>query len=487
MAQYSHLSTVNFPLETVLQWHRRPGALTRLTPHWAGSVEKEAHSLEPGNTSVVQAAVPGTRGLLTQKWVSEQTALSEDSFTDRMVAGPLKSWEHTHDFLTTSNQTIIRDTIDFEALPIAQGTPVSPALKNLPRSAAHRVTSLLSTAFKKTEPLAQRRITNFVEAMFNERNRRLEADLLFHDRYDSPSQTVVISGASGMVGTQIRALLTGGGHTVRTLVRREPSSPNEFAWDPDKGTIDLAAFDGADAVIHLGGASINTRFTEKNKKKILESRQKSTILLAETLAKLAPTGGPRTFICASAIGYYGSSRAGELLREESAAGDDFLAEVCQVWEAACEPARAAGIRVVNVRTGVVQSALGGALRLQLPLFLTGTGGAVGKGENMQSWVSLDDIAGIYVHAVLTDSLEGPVNAVAPTPVTAKKLAKTVGQAVHRPVVLPIPRLGPQLLLKKQGADELALADQNVSCSKLEQSGYTFFETDLLTALRHELG
>lgn len=454
MATFSHSSTINFPRDTVFAWHNRPGALTRLNPHWAGSVAQEAASLEPGERATLAAAIPGTRGLITQKCVSEQTDLSAHSFSDRMIKGPFRTWNHTHHFDERGQQTTVHDHVEYEVLP---RFPLNK--------------------------LANR----YLEKMMAERNRRLEADLAFHARYDSKPLTVVIAGASGMVGTQVSALLGGGGHTVRHLVRHTPKGNHEFQWSPDQGQIDESVFDGADAVIHLGGATISTRFTEENKKKILDSRVKSTTLLAETLAQRVHDGGPQTFICASAIGYYGADRGGELLREDSGAGSDFLANVCLQWESACDAARAAGVRVVNVRTGLVQSVLGGMLRVQLPLFLTGTGGAVGTGTQMQSWISLDDIAGIYVHALLTDSLEGPVNAVAPHPVTAHELTATVGKVLRRPAALPIPPFAPALVLKKQGAKELTLADQNVSCSKLEASGYRFFETDLLTAMRHELG
>ncbi|WP_326503429.1 TIGR01777 family oxidoreductase [Rothia nasimurium] len=470
MADFTYTAAYPHPEDTVRTWFMRPGALTRATPHWAGSVVEEGAPQEPGSTAHTRVALPLTSGLLTLPWVARHTHSSADSFTDEMARGPLSTWEHTHDFLPTPGDTVVRDSITFTALP----TPPAPAEK-------------VGTA---AERLARAVARKQLEKVFVARERRIRADLDFHERYESEPLTVVVAGASGMVGRQVVALLTGGGHTVRTLVRRAPEADHEFRWDPSAGEVDTVAFEGADAVIHLGGASINQRFTEENKQKILASRVESTTLLATTLAELAEQRGadaaPQVFVCASAVGFYGPDRGNEVLTEDQDAGSGFLARVCQAWEAACEPAREAGLRVVNVRTGLVQSALGGMLRLQLPAFLSGTGGWVGSGEQVQSWISLDDIAGIYVHAVLTEKLEGPVNAVAPTPVTAKTLAKTVGRVLHRPALLPVPPAAPALVLGREGVKELALASQRASADKLLASGYVFFESELERALAHEL-
>lgn len=470
MADFTFTAAYPHPEDTVRAWFMRPGALTRATPHWAGSVIEEGDPQEPGSTARTRVALPLTSGLLTLPWVARHTRASADSFTDEMTRGPLPTWEHTHDFLLTPGDTVVRDNITFRVLRTAP-TPaekVGAGAERLARAAARKQ----------------------LEKVFAARERRIRADLDFHQRYESGPLTVVVAGASGMVGRQVVALLTGGGHTVRTLVRRAPEAEHEFRWNPSAGEIDTTAFEGADAVIHLGGASINQRFTEENKKKILASRVESTTLLATTLADLVRQKGanaaPQVFVCASAVGFYGPDRGNEVLTEDQDAGSGFLARVCQAWEAACEPAREAGLRVVNVRTGLVQSALGGMLRLQLPAFLSGAGGWVGSGEQVQSWISLDDIAGIYVHAVLTEKLEGPVNAVAPTPVTAKTLAKTVGRVLHRPALLPVPPAAPALILGREGAKELALASQRASADKLLASGYVFFEPELERALAHEL-
>lgn len=459
MPVFTHTSTFPVGKDALYTWLTRPGALTRATPHWAGAVKQEGDPLTVGSSANLRMAVPYTSGLLSLPWRAEHTQAGESGFTDVMRRGAVRRWEHRHDLLETPNETVMRETIDYELVPGRVGDV----------------------------RLLTGQVERHLQRVFDARARRVAADLEFWGRYPGEPLTVVVAGASGLVGRQVVALLGGGGHTVRTLVRREPTAPGEFRWDPSRGQIDDAVFEGADAVIHLGGASINQPFIAKNKRAILESRLDSTRLLAGKLAELAQADrGPRVFVCASAVGFYGADRGTEVLYEDAGAGSGFLADVCARWEAACAPAREAGVRTVNVRTGLVQSALGGMLRLQLPLFLTGTGGYVGDGSQVQSWVSLDDIAGVYVHALLTDSVEGPVNAVAPHPVTAKELARTVGKVLRRPAVLPIPAAAPALLLRPEGVRELALASQNASADKLLASGYVFFEPDLHRALEHEL-
>lgn len=479
---FSYTSTYPFDLETVRTWFHRPGALTRATPHWAGQVQQEGNPQAPGSIARTSVALPLTYGLLTLPWQARHTAAEANSFTDEMARGPFTRWEHTHSFSAGHERTLVRDAVEFRVLP-DYSLAGSDGSNRVLTGADSALQAILGGGEKVTGPAIERQL----ERVFTARERRITADLSFQQRYAREPMTVVVAGASGTVGKQVTALLTGGGHTVRTLVRGNVTSENEFAWDPESGQIDEAVFEGADALIHLGGVSISQRFTAQNKKAILQSRVGSTTVLAQTLARLAAEGrGPRVFVCASAVGFYGLGRGDELLTEDMPAGNGFLAEVCQQWEAACQPARDAGVRVVNVRTGLVQSVLGGMLRLQLPLFATGTGGWVGNGQQVQSWISLDDIAGIYVHAVMTESLRGPVNAVAPDPVTARELAKTVGTALKRPVFLPVPKFGPALLLGAEGAQELALASQNASAEKLLASGYVFFEPALRTALEHEL-
>jgi hypothetical protein len=296
---------------------------------------------------------------------------------------------------------------------------------------------------------------------------------------------VLVSGATGLIGSALAPFLSTLGHDVRRLVRSGPAKGgNEVFWDPARGTIDAGALDGLDAVVHLAGENIaGGRWTEKQKGRIRDSRVQGTRLLCQTLAGLKQP--PRTLICASAIGYYGD-RGDELLAENSTSGANFLAEVCRQWEQAAEPAVKAGLRVVHLRFGVVLSAGGGALaKMLLPLRL-GVGGRIGSGRQYMSWITLDDAVGAIGHALITDSLRGPVNAVTPHPVTNLEFTKTLGKVLSRPTILPLPAAAARLVLG-QMADELLLASARVVPTRLLESGYAFRFPQLEPALRHVLG
>ncbi|MGB6245393.1 TIGR01777 family oxidoreductase, partial [Gordonia sp. (in: high G+C Gram-positive bacteria)] len=243
--------------------------------------------------------------------------------------------------------------------------------------------------------------------------------------------------------------------------------------------------DGVDAVIHLAGAPIAGRFTDSHKAAIRNSRVGPTRRLAALAAESRT--GPAVFVSASAVGFYGHARPGETLTETADSGDDFLAEVVRDWEAATAPAREAGLRVVQVRTGIVQSPLGGTLRLQRPLFAAGLGGRLGNGRQMLSWIDLDDLIDVYHRALYDTQLIGPVNATAPDPVTAADYARTLAAVMGRPALLPTPAFGPALILGRQGARELALADQRVTPAVLARSRHRFRRPTLDACLRHQLG
>jgi hypothetical protein len=290
---------------------------------------------------------------------------------------------------------------------------------------------------------------------------------------------IVISGASGLIGTQLSAKLTKSGHDVWRLVRRSAGA-NQISWDPAKGTLDAADIEGADAVINLSGAGIgDKRWTESYKKEILDSRTLSTKLLAKTIALLQKK--PSVFLSSSAIGIYGP-RGNENLDEQSANGTSFLADVCRKWEAATEPAVSAGIRTVLLRTGIVLTPLGGALKKQLPLFKIGAGGKFGRGDQWQSWISLDDEIRA-IEYLLTADVSGPVNLTAPNPVTNLEFTKTLAKVLHRPALLPIPSFGPKLILGAELADALLFTGQRVLPMALTSSGFKFAHTNLEEALR----
>jgi uncharacterized protein len=285
------------------------------------------------------------------------------------------------------------------------------------------------------------------------------------------------------VGSALSTFLRTGGHRVIQLVRRNPQGTDERQWNADDPDPDLLT--GVDAVIHLAGASIAGRFTEAHRKSVRDSRIPPTRLLAELLARSAER--PAVLISASAIGYYGYDRGEEILTENSARGDGFLAEVVDEWEAATAPALAAGVRVVHIRTGIVQSPRGGTLKLMRPLFSAGLGGRLGDGQQWLSWIGIDDLIDVYHRGLWDTALSGPVNAVAPRPVRNTEYTTTLGAVLRRPTVLPVPSLGPRILLGKQGARELAFANQRVIPQQLNQAGHSFRQPDLEQTLRHLLG
>src|SRR5882672_5858106 len=294
---------------------------------------------------------------------------------------------------------------------------------------------------------------------------------------------ILISGSHGLVGTALIKALETDGHEIFRLVRHYPNSEAEIEWSPDRYSIQLARIEGFEAVVNLAGESIaEGRWTDEKKRRIRESRVKGTKLLGDALANL--TKPPQTFICASAIGYYGN-RGDETLTESSAPGDDFLAEVCVEWEKATALATEKGIRVVNARFGVILDANGGALAKMLPPFRMGIGGGIGSGKQWMSWIALDDVVGGLKFALANETLSGPVNFVAPNPVTNSEFTKTLGKVLSRPTLLPIPAFGVRLAFGEM-ADALLLASQRVEPSKLRDVRYEFLNPDLDGALRRAL-
>ena len=293
---------------------------------------------------------------------------------------------------------------------------------------------------------------------------------------------VLVSGATGLVGSALSTELESKGHSVVALSRSKPSSEDTVRWDPSRGQIDASRLEGIDAVVHLAGENIVGRWTAEKKRKILDSRVQGTRLLAETVAGLSEK--PRAMICASAIGYYGD-RGNELLREESGPGEAFLSEVVEAWEAAAEPAREADVRVANLRFGIVLSPEGGALGTTLPLFKVGGGGKIGSGRQWWSWVALDDVVGALIHALENDSVEGAVNVAAPNPMTNAEYTKVLGNVLGRPTLVPAPAPALRAVLGEV-ADELLLASARVEPAKLKDTDYQFRYPELEGALRHLL-
>lgn len=439
----TYTSIVDAPIDEVYDWHTRPGAITRLAPPWQPiRVDQEAESLRDG-TAVLR--LPGDIRWWA-KHLSDEHA-PPTRFVDKLSHGPVHkvlSWHHTHDFAeTTDGRTQLTDTVASQI----------PAFALRP--------------------------------MFTYRHTQLANDLAVHARVRRlrrTPMTVAVTGSRGLVGEAVSSLLSTGGHRVIRLVRRPARDDDERYWDPYRPDARILA--GTDAVIHLAGEPIAGRFTRAHKNAIADSRVGPTRLLAECAAS---TPGVETFVSASAIGIYGPDRGDERLTEDSERGDGYLADVVAAWEGATRPAADAGVRTVHVRTGLAQSPNGGTLRIQYPLFAAGLGGRLGDGQQWNSWIGVDDLADIYLWALVDPELRDAVNAVTPNPVRNQTYARTLGHVLRRPALIPVPSIAPSLLLGREGTEELALASQRVDPSRLRRAGHHYRHPDLEGALRHQLG
>ncbi len=293
----------------------------------------------------------------------------------------------------------------------------------------------------------------------------------------NPAGKVLISGASGPIGTAIIPCLRQAGYHVFRLVRRTSSSPDEILWDTSRSLASETVSE-FDAVIHLAGETIAQRWTAQARQQILTSRKKGTLHLAQALAK-APRP-PRVFVSASAVGYYGS-RGDEVLREDSPSGTGFPAEVCREWEAATEPTISAGVRTAIIRIGLALSGQGGALPKMLLPFRLGLGGKMGSGRQWWPWIHVQDIAGAVLHILNNELLRGPINLVAPNPVTNAEFTKTLAAVLRRPAVFPMPNFAVGLAFGEMG-EQLMLSSQRVEAAKLQAAGYQFRFADLRRAL-----
>lgn len=443
-----YASIVDHPLDEVWAWHTRPGAMRRLVPPWQPmQIVKETESLANGR------AILGLPGGL--RWIAQHDPAGYDpphQFVDVLSSDGLMTlpprvigwWRHTHRFSDAGDgRTRMHDEVD---------------------------TTVPGAALRST---------------FAYRHRQVAEDLAAHrDAAQAGTGPLVIAmtGASGLVGTALAAFLSTGGHRVIRLVRRDPANADERRWDPENPAADL--FDGVDAVVHLAGESIAGRFTEAHRRAIRDSRIEPTRRLA---ALAAASAGVRAFVSASAVGFYGYDRGDEILDENSSRGDGFLADVVADWEDAAAPAAGGGARVVTVRTGIVQAADGGTLKLLRPLFAAGLGGRLGSGKQWLSWIGIDDLLDVYYRALYDGRLSGPVNAVAPNPVRNSEYTAALAATLHRPALLPVPSLGPRVLLGRQGARELAEANQRVVPAALEALGHRFRQPIVTDALGHQLG
>ncbi len=295
---------------------------------------------------------------------------------------------------------------------------------------------------------------------------------------------VLVTGSNGLIGRAVLAFLTAEGHTVFCLTRPQSRHQDRMIhWDPVAGSINKGELENFDAVVHLAGETIVGRWTPAKKARILDSRVKGTRLLCESLANLNER--PPVLVAASAVGYYGDG-GDKLMTEESSVGSLYLSGVTKAWEEATWPARASGIRVVNLRIGFVLSKASGGLAAMLLPFKLGLGGRVGSGRQYLSWIAIDDVVGVIAHAIRTDTLHGPVNAVAPNPVTNREFTKALGSVLGRPTIFPMPVFAAHLAMGEM-ADNLLLASARVDPVRLRETAYEFKCPDIRGALRHVLG
>ena len=442
------------PVEAAFRWHERPGAIDRLIPPWEQvKIVRRSHGIFDG--CFVELAQK--LGPLKLRWLSRHHNYQPNqSFSDTQVAGPFSKWEHHHLFKATgSGKSVLTDRIEYQISKMRLGNW-----------------------------LAGSYIRRKLNAMFAYRHTTTKQDLKTHAQYEKQrTLDIAVTGASGLLGSTLVPLLTTGGHRITKLVRREPQHA-EVEWDPQATKFDASVLDGVDAVVHLAGENVATRrWTPRVKEEILRSRIQGTRILCEGLARMSSP--PKVLVCASATGFYGT-QGDRLLTEDAPVGKGFLSEVAQQWEEACDIAREAGIRVVNMRYGIILSPQAGALAKMLPPFKFGLGGRIGDGQQYWSWISIDDAAGAILHALMTDSISGAVNAVAPEPATNSQFTKTLGKVLGRPTVLPVPPLAARFALGEM-ANELLLASARVCPLRLLQTGYTFRQPTLETALRHLLG
>jgi hypothetical protein len=454
MESFTYRSRIKTSAKDLFKWHTRAGAFERLTPPWK-VVEflERSNGIEDGSRVIIRTKI----GPVPMIWLIEHRDYKEEKqFCDIQIKGPFRHWEHTHSFVPDGpNACFMEDNVKF-LLPMG-------ALGEL---------------------FGNELVIRKLETFFEYRHGTLMKDIKMHKKYGVKSMQILITGSTGLIGASLIPFLTTGGHNISCLKRDKLKiGENDLYWNPEKGEIEVPKLEGFEAVVHLSGENVAGRWSDEKKAEIEDSRVKSTGLLCNALSKLEKK--PSVLVCASAIGFYGN-RGEEILTEESKPGKGFLADVTKKWEAATGIARKAGIRVVNLRLGVVLSPRGGALGKMLFPFRMGLGGKLGSGGQYMSWISIDDVIGAIYHAIKNDSLEGPVNAVSPKPVTNLQFTNTLGNVINRPTFFTMPSLLLRTLFGEM-ADETLLSSTRVIPSKLLSTNYEFQFTDLEASLRNLLG
>jgi len=457
MPRFHYRSSVPHPPRLVYQWHTRPGAFERLQPPWLDvELVGRTGGLEEGSEVELRVG----RGPLRARWGLRHVDVKAGrSFRDVQRSGPFRRWVHTHRFTPDGEGgCLVEDEIEWEP-------PRLPGARAL------------------GGPLVRREL----ERAFRFRHERLANDLgrVGGEEDAGDGRRVAVSGASGLLGGSLAAFLRAGGWEVVPLVRhRKAASDGAIYWNVEEGVVEADALEGIDGVVHLAGEPLfGLGWSQEKKEAILRSRKEGTALLSRTLAELRKP--PKTLVSASAVGYYGDG--GEaVLTEEDLPGDGFLARVCQAWEGATAPAQEGGIRVVRLRFGIVLTPGGGALRLMLPAFRAGLGGPIGSGNQYMAWIALDDALGLIHRALVSEGLEGPVNATAPHPVTNATFTDALGRVLGRPTFLRVPAPAVRLLLGEMGRETL-LSGQRAVPTRAEADGFPFLYPGLEDALRFQLG
>jgi uncharacterized protein (TIGR01777 family) len=453
---FERTSVLPVSADALYRWHARPGAFERLAPPWQQVHVIERHgSIHDGDRTVLSLKLAP---LVWKRWVARHEGHVEGrGFSDVQVEGPFRAFRHEHRF----------DDAPEGGSVLSDRTTYVPPLGALGRV------------------LVGRRIRRDLERAFTYRHALTRGDLAAHAAMGSEARPlrVLVSGASGLVGSALVPYLTTGGHTVTRLVRRAPGV-GEVGWDPARGPLDVGSWPAFDALVHLAGENIAARrWSAAQKERIRASRVDATAALARGL--VAAQRVPRVVVMASAVGVYGD-RGDEVLREGAAPGTGFLAEVGQAWEAAARPLRDAGARLVALRLGAVLSPRGGALARLLPPFRAGVGGRIGPGTQWMPWIALDDVLDIVLRALLDERVEGAVHAVAPEALTNRDVAATLGRVLRRPTFLPLPAFAARLAFGEM-AREVLLASQRVEPARLLALGHVFRFRALEPALRHMLG
>ena len=444
------------PAAEAFAWHERPGALQRLTPLFAAmTVEEPPDGLAVGTQVILRTGI----GPIRPRWVAEHVVYDPPhEFRDVQRSGPFAQWDHRHRFEDLGEgRSALTDEVTYR-LPLERLVPA----------------------------VARRILDRRVERMFAYRQQRTLADLAAHAAAQEPPMRIAVTGASGLIGRALSAFLTTGGHEVLPMVRR-PAGSCEIRWDPQRGVVETDKLRGVDAVVHLAADPIEPRpLTQEKRRRLRDSRVDGTRTIATAMATL--DDGPRTLVMASGANIYGD-RGNEVLTEDSTLGTGgFLTDIAREWEQAADPAREAGIRVVAVRTGIVLDRAATVMKALGTVARLGAAAPVGSGRQYWPWVSIHDTVGLYLHALATPEIEGPINASAPQPVTNAEFTRTLAKVLHRPVLpLRVPKFVPSLLLRRELADALLFTSMRMVPARAQATGYTFASPDLEQTLRDLYG